>query len=90
MAHALSSQLDMIHAEALSFALARDMPRPEAQAKTKALCREAAETQTALADLVRRDFSQIATESLFDPAKQMGHAPDDARRFASAVRSAQH
>jgi 3-carboxy-cis,cis-muconate cycloisomerase len=89
MAEALSSQFDMIHAEALSFALARDMPRPEAQAATKALCREAAETQTALADLVRRDFPNLEADGLFDPAQQMGHAPDDARRFATAARSAQ-
>lgn len=89
MAAALSSQLDMIHAEALSFSLAAEMPRPEAQATTKALCQEAVETQTPLAKLVRRDFPHLETETVFDPKAQMGHAPEDARRFAIAVKAAQ-
>lgn len=90
MEQALFSHLDMIHAEALSFALASDMPRPDAQAATKLLCREAAETQTPLADLVRRDFPNLDANKLFEPASQMGHAPDDARRFVSALRSKQN
>ncbi len=89
MARALTTQNGMIHAEALSFALAKQMPRPEAQAATKVLCREAAKTQVPLSDLVRRDFPDVATAPLFDPAAQMGHAPDDARRFAATVRDMQ-
>lgn len=45
----------VIHAEALSFALSRLMPRPKAQAALKALGREARETGLSLPDLVRRD-----------------------------------
>ncbi len=88
MATALAASDGMIHAEALSFALATEMPRPEAQAVTKTLCREARETGTPLADLVARDWPQLDTGHLFTPARQMGTAPDEARRFAKAVRAA--
>ena len=85
MRHALSSQLGMVHAEALSFALAAHMPRPDAQAATKALCQEAHDSQTLLSELVARDYPQLDTHALFDPTAQMGQAPDEARRFVSAV-----
>ena len=83
MATALAGGLDMIHAEALSFALARQMPRPEAQAAVKTLCREAQDTATPLRDLVRRDWPGLDAEALFDPARQMGLAPAEARAFAA-------
>ena len=85
MRHALNSQLGMVHAEALSFALAAHMPRPDAQAATKALCQEAHDSQTLLPELVARDYPQLDTNALFDPTAQMGQAPDEARRFVSAV-----
>ena len=75
----------MVHAEALSFALAAHMPRPDAQAATKALCQEAHDSQTLLSELVARDYPQLDTHALFDPTAQMGQAPDEARRFVSAV-----
>ncbi|WP_050928191.1 class-II fumarase/aspartase family protein [Aestuariivita boseongensis] len=85
MADTLASQLDMIHAEALSFALAKKLPHPDAQAATKALCREAQESQTPLSKLVARDHPDLDAQTLFDPAQQMGLAPQDAHRFAAAV-----
>ncbi|MBL3701275.1 adenylosuccinate lyase family protein [Sulfitobacter sp. BDSS02] len=87
MEYALSDGLDMIHAEALSFALSETMPRPEAQALVKKLCAEAQEQKTALRQLVARDHPQLDVQALFDPLHQMGHAPDEARAFVKAVRS---
>ena len=74
MEAALHNGLGMIHAEALSFALAAHMPRPEAQAATKALCKEAQSPNTSLATLVARDYPQIDGATLFDPTRQMGLA----------------
>ncbi|MEX0316512.1 MAG: adenylosuccinate lyase family protein [Ruegeria sp.] len=85
MQAALDSHLGMIHAEALSFALAEHMPRPEAQAATKSLCREATETSMPLRDVVARYWPQIDTARLFDPGEQLGLAPDEARNFARKV-----
>ena len=86
MARALSEGLDMIHSEAMSFALADHLPRPEAQAAVKALCREALDTQTPLSALVARDFPQIDA-AVFDPSRQLGQAPQEATAFAAAVRA---
>jgi 3-carboxy-cis,cis-muconate cycloisomerase len=88
MSAALADGLGMIHAEALSFALAAHMPRPEAQAAVKALCREARDSHTPLSVLVRRDHPQIDIVGLFTPDRQMGQAPQEARRFAADVASA--
>lgn len=85
MRAALGADGGRIHAEALSFALARTLPRPEAQAAVKALCRETDETGTPLRDLVARDHPDLDAAALFDPARQMGHAPDAARAFVRAV-----
>ena len=87
MASALDGGLDMIHAEAMSFALAETLPRPEAQAAVKRLCREALETDTPLRALVARDFPDIDATSLFDPGQQTGQAPMEAERFAKAARA---
>ena len=86
MAANLQSSLDLVHAEALSFALCNVLPRPEAQAKVKSICREAIETSTSLHRLVARDFPEIDATELFDPSRQMGQAPDDARSFVRHAR----
>lgn len=85
MQQALDSNLGMIHAEALSFALAQHMPRNEAQAATKALCRDAQDSQTHLAEIVRRAHPEIEVSELFEPMNQMGDAPNQARKFADAA-----
>ncbi len=82
MASSLSDGLGMIHAEALSFALAAEMPRPDAQDAVKMLCQEAQSTQTSLQELVARDHPGLDAAALFDPARQMGQAPWDALQFA--------
>ena len=87
MARNLDDGLGLIHAEALSFALSEVMPRPEAQAVLKALCREAQASQTPLAGLVQRDYPDVEAERIFDPARQMGTAENDARAFVEVARS---
>lgn len=76
---------NLIHAEALSFALAAHLPRPDAQAAIKALCKKAGETGADLADLARASYPDLDLSPVFDPTQQMGLAPDEARRFAAAA-----
>lgn len=75
--------LDMIHAEALSFALATLMPRPEAQAVVKTLCRTAQAGGTPLRDLVVQDWPDLDVATLFEARHQMGQAPAEALAFAA-------
>ncbi|SLN49447.1 3-carboxy-cis,cis-muconate cycloisomerase [Pseudoruegeria aquimaris] len=75
-------------AEALSFALARSMPRPEAQAAVKALCAEARTTGAPLRSLAAARWPELDLDAIFTPAAQMGTAPRDARAFAQAARDA--
>ncbi|WP_406650293.1 adenylosuccinate lyase family protein [Aliisedimentitalea scapharcae] len=77
--------LGMIHAEALSFALAETMPRPDAQAAVKELCRTAQESQRHLRDLVAAAHPELDVEHLFDPGRQLGQAPTEARAFVARV-----
>jgi 3-carboxy-cis,cis-muconate cycloisomerase len=73
----------LIHAEALSFALAAAMPRAEAQAAVKALAAEARDSGTPLPALVARDHPDLA---LPDPSA-LGTATAHARTFARAARA---
>ncbi len=77
----------LIYAEALSFALAGIMPRPEAQQAVKALCQEAAATGTPLAALAAARWPEAAPPGLFTPEAQLGLAPAEARAFAKAARA---
>ncbi len=86
MGRALDGGQGLIHAEALSFALAAALPRPDAQAAVKRLCAEAGGTGARLGDLAARDFPALDLAPVFDPARQTGTAPADARAFAAAVR----
>jgi len=81
MAQNLADPLDLIQAEALSFALAAHMPRPEAQAIVKTLCREAMESGTPLTALLARDHPGLDLA----PPDPLGQAPAEARRFAEAA-----
>ena len=83
-AAALRARVDdpsgLIHAEALQFDLAREMPRPEAQARVKAL---AAETRAEGGSLIARAGRDPA---LYAPERRWGEAPAHARAFAAKVR----
>ena len=89
---ALSAQItatnEMIHAEALSFALAKTMPRPEAQAAVKQLCQEALTTGSNLIALAQTQYPFIdAAQS--GSAHQMGTAPEQAHAFAVRAKLAE-
>lgn len=77
--------LGLYHAEALSFALAARMPRPDAQDAAKALVARAVAENTPLPDLARAAHPDLAAD-LFRPAAAAGHAPEAARSFAARVR----
>jgi 3-carboxy-cis,cis-muconate cycloisomerase len=86
MRHNLTDGLGLIHAEALSFALAELMPRPEAQRVTKQLCGDAVTKRIPLERLARADYPDLP-EDLFDPAGQLGRAPADAAAFVARART---
>lgn len=86
MTRAIDDGLGLIHAEALSFALCQLMPRPEAQAATKALCARALADRKPLPALVKAAYPNLP-DSLFDLHAQLGHAPQNARRFVARVRA---
>ncbi len=75
----------LIHAEALSFALAAHMPRPDAQAEVKRLCLDVQKTGQHLAMATKAAFPNIDTAEIFDLSQQMGDAPAQARQFAATV-----
>lgn len=76
----------LIFAEALSFALAAHMSRPDAQQAVKSLCHNAVSTGASLAETTARTYPDIDFNAvfppIFDPAAQLGDAPADARAFA--------
>jgi KipI family sensor histidine kinase inhibitor len=82
MARGLDDGSGLIHAEAYVFALARHMPRPEAQARIKELCKEAGTGGTPLPGLVARDFPDLDLKA----AGVLGAAPAEARAFAAMAR----
>ncbi|KMK68119.1 lyase family protein [Puniceibacterium sp. IMCC21224] len=84
MTATLESSQGLLAAEALSFALTRSMPRPEAQAAVKALCKGVIANGTHLRDAALARWPDLPP-TLFDAAQQMGQAPAEARTFATAV-----
>ena len=82
----LQADLGLIHAEALSFALAQTMPRPEAQKAVKALCGEAMAKRTPLRDLVAANFPDLPLDA-FDPARGAGQAAAEATAFSIRARA---
>jgi 3-carboxy-cis,cis-muconate cycloisomerase len=81
MRRLLDDGAGLIHAEALTFALARNLPRPEAAAAVNALCAEARDTGTPLAALAQRDFPGTDWPARL-AAAGLGTAPDEAIAFA--------
>lgn len=80
----LRSPLDtpdgLIHAEAVAFHLAQEMPRPEAQAKTKELAKRVRADGGSLIDAAG------LSPDAFTPQTQWGEAPALARGFVAKVR----
>ena len=78
--------LGLIHAEALSFALAEQMPRPDAQAATKQLCQKAQSKGVSLLKLAKATHPELDLAA-FEHGKTMGQAPEEARAFAASVKA---
>ena len=76
----------LVYAEAISFRLAQEMPRADAQALVKEWCRDAVASDRGLADLAAVRFSNIDWNAIADPAAQLGDAPEQARDFARRAR----
>jgi 3-carboxy-cis,cis-muconate cycloisomerase len=83
LARPLTDPPALIHAEALTFALATRMPRPNAAAEVASLCRRAQSEGRALPDLARAAHPWLGA---WQP--DMGLAPAEARAFARAARQA--
>ena len=83
----LEGQLGLSYAEAISFRLAEQMPRPDAQARVKQLCAEAVEQGIALPGLVAREFPDIDWTAVATPAAQLGDAQQQARNFVERVQA---
>jgi 3-carboxy-cis,cis-muconate cycloisomerase len=86
MAARLDDPLDLVHAETLSFALARAMPRDAAQSLVKQLAGQAKSERRSLVALVRDRHPDLALPDLSPPAS-LGQAPAEARQFAALVRA---
>lgn len=86
MADNIAHGQGLIHAEALSFALASVLSRPDAQARTKALCQQAGATGQSLETLARAEYPDLPAD-LFDAKAQMGLAPEDARAFVARAKA---
>lgn len=80
MARNIAADGGMAMAEALTFALAARMPRPEAQAALKSLAAEARASGAPLTDLFAARFPDIPP-----PRTPLGEAPALARRFAAPI-----
>lgn len=84
MARHLNDGQGLIHAEALAFALADQMPRPAAHAALKDLCAEAIATGTPLLTLASQSYPQTDWAAQLEQA-DLGQAPAEARAFAARV-----
>jgi 3-carboxy-cis,cis-muconate cycloisomerase len=77
----------LVYAEAISFRLAAEMPRPDAQALVKAWCADAIAGDRSLAELAAERFPAIDWGEAADPLAQLGDAPVQAREFAARARN---
>lgn len=85
MRRAIDATGGAIFAEALTFRLAQSLPRPDAATLVKGLCARLTEECTTLEDLASREILGHDLTGVFDPAAQLGTAPDEARAFAEAA-----
>lgn len=86
MAATLEGGLGLIHAEALSFVLAAQMPRPQAQAVTKELCKQAQQEGVELKEIALAAYPDLPAD-LFDPVQSLGLAPQEAQAFVARAKA---
>lgn len=84
MAVQIAETHDMIMAEAVTFALAKTMPRPDAAALLKEAVQQAMSQGTGLLKIVQDRFPDLDMTQ-FEPQHQLGAAPNLARGFADRV-----
>ena len=72
-------------AEAISFELARTLPRPQAQAEVKQLCAAASSGGASLVELMERQYPDVDWAAVTTPAAQLGDAPRQAAWFVARV-----
>jgi 3-carboxy-cis,cis-muconate cycloisomerase len=84
MAVQIAETHDMIMAEAVTFALAKTMPRPDAAALLKEAVQQAMSQGTGLLNVVQSRFPDLDMTQ-FEPQHQLGAAPNLARGFADRV-----
>ncbi len=84
MAFQIAETHDMIMAEAVTFALAKTMPRPDAAALLKEAVQLAMSRGTGLLKVVQSRFPDLDMTQ-FEPQHQLGAAPNLARGFADRV-----
>lgn len=84
MAVQIAETHDMIMAEAVTFALAKTMPRPDAAALLKEAVQQAMSQGTGLLKVVQSRFPDLDMTQ-FEPQHQLGAAPNLARGFADRV-----
>jgi 3-carboxy-cis,cis-muconate cycloisomerase len=84
---ALAAQMDTAHgglyAEALTFALARDLPRPKAEQQVKELLAKAAASGQHIATLASQAHPALDWPAII--ATSLGQAPNEAQSFSSKV-----
>ncbi len=86
MRTALEDGLGLVQAEALSFALAKKMPRPDAQAATKSLCARALSEEVPLVELAMSEYPWLDA-GVFRTMNQLGQAPAEAQNFVTRFRA---
>jgi 3-carboxy-cis,cis-muconate cycloisomerase len=86
MAAHIDDGLGLIYAEALSFALTKSMPRPDAQAAVKRLCDQVKSEGIPLPELAASSWPDLEIANLFTPVQQLGEAPAQAYAFAKAAK----
>ncbi len=84
MAFQIAETHDMIMTEAVTFALAKTMPRPDAAALLKEAVQLAMSRGTGLLKVVQSRFPDLDMTQ-FEPQHQLGAAPNLARGFADRV-----
>ncbi|MEO9820660.1 MAG: lyase family protein [Paracoccaceae bacterium] len=84
MLSTLTGGTGLAMAEALSFALAEHMSRPDAQAATKAIIAKVSEQGGTLKSVAQSEYPNLS-DDVFDPLKHVGSAPQDARNFVQRV-----
>lgn len=87
MGAAFEQSQGLMQAEALSFFLTSKMPRPEAQAEVKRLCKQVIAEGGHLRDAAQAAFGDLDLSAVFGAAGQLGDAADQARAFAASVRA---